>query len=291
MCERVGLSRASYYRLWEQTAPAEAETELREAVQQAALAHRHYGYRRITAWLKRHQWEVGWRKVRRLMREDNLLAVAKRKFIPTTDSQHRFRVYPNLVEHLVIEDINQLWVADLTYIRLMEEFVYLAVVLDAFSRRVVGSALGRTLQASLPLAALNRALRQRQPGPGLVHHSDRGTQYACHKYVHRLEACQAVLSMSRPARPWENARCESFIRTLKKEALDGRGYRSLQELKDHLEEFIEQTYNRVRLHSALGYQSPEEFEQKLARHKPQSWSFPAALTFPRYEEVPFLEGG
>lgn len=206
----------------------------------------------------------------------------RRKFVVTTDSNHRFRVHPNLAEAMELTAVNQLWIADLTYIRLRREFVFLAVVLDAFSRKVIGWELGRTLETRLPIAALEAAIASRRPQPGLVHHSDRGTQYASNEYVKRLEACGAHLSMSRPARPWENGKCESFIKTLKREEIDARRYVSFAELRQHIEEFIEQIYNRVRLHSALGYRSPEEFESS---QKPEvKWS-PAALSFFRHEEI------
>jgi putative transposase len=222
MCELAVVSRASFYRHWETQEPNEAEMALRDAVQRAALAHRYYGYRRIRALLEREGLVVGAKKVRRVMQHDNLLAVRRRKFVVTTESEHRFEVHPNLAQHLELSDLNQLWVADLTYVRLEREFVYLAVVLDAYSRRVIGWALDRSLGAGVALAALEKALASRQPQPGLVHHSDRGAQYASAEYVNRLEACGAVLSMSRPGRPWENSRCESFIKTLKYEELDAR---------------------------------------------------------------------
>ena len=206
MCELAGVSRASFYRHWEAQEPTQAEMALRDAVQRAALAHRYYGYRRIRAFLEREGLSVGAKKVRRLMPQDNLLALRRRKFVVTTESEHRFEVHPNLAQHLELSDLNQLWVADLTYVRLEREFVYLAVVLDAYSRRVIGWALDRSLGAGVALAALEKALVSRQPQPGLVHHSDRGTQYASAEYVQRLEACGAVLSMSRPGRPWENDR-------------------------------------------------------------------------------------
>jgi putative transposase len=216
------------------------------------------------------------------LRTDNLLAVRRRKFVVTTDSNHRFRVYPNLAESMELTALNQLWVADITYIRLRWEFVFLAIVLDAFSRKAIGWELGRTLETKLALAALEAALASRHPRPGLVHHSDRGTQYASNEYVTRLEACGAHLSMSRPASPRENGKCESFIKTLKREEIDARCYANFAELRQRLGEFIEQIYNKVRLHSALGYRSPEEFEQsQLPEGK---WS-PAALRFCRHEEV------
>lgn len=282
MCELAGVSRASFYRNWEQKAPAEAELALRDAVQKTALSHRGHGYRRITPLLQRAGFVVGTEKVRRILRSDNLLAVRRRKFVVTTDSNHRFRVYPNLAESLAVTAVNQLWVADITYLRLRREFVFLAVVLDGFSRKVVGWELGRTLETRLPLGALECALAGRQPQPGLVHHSDRGTQYASNEYVKRLEAAGMQISMSRAGSPWENGKCESFMKTLKREEIDARRYTGFEELRQHLEEFIEQVYNKVRLHSALGYRSPEEFE--ASENPGVKWS-PGALSFLRYEEI------
>jgi transposase InsO family protein len=285
MCELAGVSRASYYRHWEEQAPQEAEMALRDAIQRVALAHRFYGYRRVTVLVQKEGYEVGTKKVRRLMKEDNLLAARRRKFVATTDSEHRFVVYPNLAQHLVLGAVNQLWVADITYVRLEGEFVYVAVVLDGFSRRVVGWAVQRDLQTSLPLKALERAIENRRPQAGLVHHSDRGTQYASNDYVQRLESIGAVCSMSRAGRPWENGKCESFIKTLKQEEIDARGYRTLEELERNIAEFMEQIYNRVRLHSALGYLSPEEFERRPV--EPGSWPawLPACLSLRRHEEA------
>ena len=286
MCQLAEVSRASFYRHWEQVAPNEAAVGLRDAMQRAALEYRCYGYRRIQVLIEREGFQVGEKKVRGMMREDNLLAVRRRKFVVTTDSDHPFHVYPNLAEHLVLSDVNQLWVADLTYLRLLGEFVYLAAVLDAWSRRAVGWALGRSLESALPLLALERAITSRQPQPGLVHHSDRGSQYACKLYVGRLEGIGAVLSMSRAGRPWENGKCESFMATLKREEIDARPYASLEELEQHIQEFIDQTYNRVRLHSALGYWSPEQFEARQAQQKTMPPWLPAGLRFSRHEEVP-----
>jgi putative transposase len=283
MCELAQVSRASFYRNWEQKAPREAEAALRDAAQKAALKHRRYGYRRIAALLDRDGFCVGREKVRRLLKGDNLLAIRRRKFIATTDSEPRFRVHQNLAESLELTGIDQLWVADITYIRLRQEFVYLAVVLDAYSRKVIGWQLGRNLDTSLPLGALGAAIASRHPRPGLVHHSDRGTQYASDQYVKRLEACGAHISMSRPARPWENGKCESFMNTLKREEIDARRYGSFSELQTHVEEFLDQIYNRDRLHSALSYRSPVEFEMSLSEAGAQ-WS-PAVLSFSRHEEI------
>ena len=283
MCELAQVSRASFYRNWEQKAPREAEATLRDAVQKVALKHRRYGYRRIAVLLERDGFCVGRERVRRILKADNLLAIRRRKFIATTDSEHRFRVHQNLAESLELTAIDQLWVADITYLRLRQEFVFLAVVLDAYSRKVIGWQLGRNLDTSLPLGALEAAITSRHPRPGLVHHSDRGTQYASDQYVKRLEGCGARISMSRPARPWENGKCESFMNTLKREEIDARRYRSFSELQAHVGEFLDQIYNRERLHSALNYRSPVEFEKSLGEVGAK-WA-PAALSFPRHEEI------
>jgi putative transposase len=282
MCELAGVSRASFYRSWEQKEPTAAEMAVRDAIHRAALAHRYYGYRRITALLQRQGFMVSPKKVRRLMRADNLMAVRRRRFIVTTESGHRFRVHPNLAENLEITNINQLWVADLTYLRLGQEFAYLAVVLDAYSRRVIGWALGRSLEVRLTLEALEHAIIARQPKPGLVHHSDQGIQYVSQSYVDRLESLGAVLSMSRPGSPWENGRCESFIKTLKYEELEARQYQTIEELREHVTEFIDQIYNVKRLHSALAYRSPIEFEKQ--HESDRAW-MPATLSFLRHEEI------
>lgn len=284
MCQISGVSRASYYREWEKTAGAEADTDLRDQIQKIALRFRRYGRRRVTAELRKQGCSASQSKIRRILREDNLLAVRRRKFVVTTRKDNRFRVYPNLAERLELSQTDQLWVADITYIRLRREFVYLAVVLDAYSRKVVGRALGRELKSSLTVSALQKALDSRHPGPGLVHHSDQGSQYACQEYVGLLERHKAFPSMSRAGRPWENGRCESFIKTLKEEEIDARPYGDLSELEQHIEEFIEHYYNRERLHSALGYRSPEEFEQKVATEG-CTQSMPAAMWLSVHQEV------
>jgi transposase InsO family protein len=285
MCELAGVSRASFYRHWQKQEPAAAETELRAAVQRLALVHRYYGYRRIAVLVQREGLAAGAKVVRRLMREDNLLAIRRRRFVVTTDPDHTFRVWPNLAQYLQLTDINQLWVADFTFVRLEEEFVYLAVVLDAYSRRVIGWALDRTMTGSLTVKALERALALRRPSPGWVHHSDQGSQYACVEYVDLLEKSGAVLSMSRAGCPWENGRCESFIKTLKQEEIDARPYRTMEELAAHVEEFIERVYNSVRLHSALAYQSPVEFEQQQSSNKQRPEWLPASMSFLRHREI------
>jgi len=287
MCQATGVSRAGFYRGWEQKAPDAAAMALRDAIQRTSVEHPRYGAAKVAELLRRNGWVVSVTRVQRVRREDNLLAVRRRKFVVTTDSDHEFLVYPNLAQYMVLSAVNQLWVADITYLRLASEFVYFAVVLDAFSRRALGWAVGPNLQTTLPLKALERAIAARAPGPGLVHHSDRGTQYASNDYVRRLEECRITISMSRPARPWENARCERFMRTLKEEEIDCREYATLAELERNLEDFIERFYNRIRLHAALGYCSPEEFEQKQAglMASPPASGVLAALSFRRHQEI------
>lgn len=260
LCEVSHVARASYYRWWRLVAPQDADGELRDRVQRICLAHRGYGYRRVQASLCQQGLQVNHKKIRRLMREDNLLAVRKRKWITTTDSHHQLAVFPNLARLVAPDGADQLWVADLTYIRLRSEFVYLAVVLDAWSRRVVGWALGRDFTASLPKKALLAAIAERRPAAGLIHHSDRGVQYASLEYVAVLQQHQIIGSMSRTGNPYDNARCESFLKTLKQEEIYCQRYRTLEELRVNLEQFIEHYYNQHRLHSALDYRSPAEFE-------------------------------
>lgn len=262
MCKLIGVSRASYYRHWHESAPKREETALRDVIQRLALANKHYGYRRIGALLRREDWCVNHKRVVRLMRDDNLLCLRRAAFKPpTTDSNHDFKIYPNLARRLVPTAVNQLWVADITYVRLAEAFVYLAVVLDAFSRKVVGWAMEDHLKASLALAALELALKNRDVAPGgLVHHSDRGVQYACGDYIDRLEAAGIQPSMSRVGCPYDNAMAESFMKTLKVEEVDGSNYRDIDVARSHIGSFIETVYNRQRLHSALNYLSPMEFE-------------------------------
>ncbi len=264
MCRLGQVSRAGFYRHWQQRQPRGEETELRAEVQRIALTHRrNYGYRRVTEQLRGEGWAVNRKRVARLMAEDNLLCLRQRSFVHTTDSGHDLRVHLNLAARLELTGIDQLWVADITYIRLAEQFVYLAVVLDAYSRRVVGWALDQRLDATLAVCALRQAIDARQPAPGLVHHSDRGVQYASHTYAGLLAEHGIVPSMSRPGNPYDNAQCESFMKTLKQEEIYTRRYRDRPDLEVHIGQFLERYYNRSRLHSALDYRSPEDFEQSL----------------------------
>jgi putative transposase len=262
LCQMTGLSRAGFYRWRAPLSATLVEMEVRSQLQQVALEWPFYGYRRINIELQQRGFAVNHKRVLRLMREDNLLCLRRKSFVVTTDSNHNLRVYPNLARGMQPVAINQLWVADITYIRLRAEFVYLAVVLDAYSRRVIGWALGRTLEAKLAASALRMAIDRRKPAAGLVHHSDRGVQYASAEYTDLLKEQLACISMSRRGNPYDNAACESFMKTLKYEEVYRNEYRDLPDALASLGEFIEKVYNRTRLHSALGYVPPIEFEQK-----------------------------
>ena len=262
LCQMTGVNRAGFYRWRTPRQATPVEMEIRDQIQRIALQWPTYGYRRITAELRRLGFDVNRKRVLHMMREDNLLCVRHRAFMVTTDSRHNLPVYPNLAKHIHPTAINQLWIADITYVRLRTEFVYLAVVLDAFSRRVIGWALGRTLEAELAVAALRMAIQQRQPGPGLIHHSDRGVQYASNEYISLLRQHQIKISMSRKGNPYDNAACESFMKTLKHEEVYRNDYRDFAEAREGIGDFLESVYNQKRLHSALGYVPPAEFENQ-----------------------------
>ncbi len=263
MCTLAGVSRRGFYRFDPDEKPAERDMDLRDAIQRIALEMPSHGRPRMTAELRRRGWMVNPKRVYRILREDNLLCLRRRKFLVTTDSRHSFRVYPNLAGQMKLSNVNQLWTADITYIRLQTEFVYLAVVLDAFSRRVIGWALDRTLEARLTVAALAMALSRRSVKAGLVHHSDRGVQYAADDYTGLLDRHGIQISMSRKGNPYDNARTESFMKTLKYEEVYRQEYRDLPNALRSLRRFMEKVYNEKRLHSALGYLPPSEFEANL----------------------------
>ncbi len=261
LCRLVEVSRAGFYRWRDAARVKDGHLDVRDQIQRIALEWPCYGWRRVQAELQRRGWEVNHKRVRRIMREDNLLCLRRRKFVVTTDSNHSRPVYPNLAGEMTLTGIDQLWVADITYIRLETEFVYLAVVLDAFSRRVIGRALDRMLEDDLAIVALRMALAKRSPAPGLVHHSDRGVQYASNDYTSLLKGHGGKISMSRKGNPYDNAACESFMKTLKYEEVYRQEYRDMAEARASIERFIEKVYNQQRLHSALGYRPPTEFER------------------------------
>jgi putative transposase len=266
-CAVLAVNRGSYYR---SEAPLAADRErpaeamgLRERIEAITLEFPGYGYRRVTAQLQREGWAVNHKRVLRIMREESLLCELQRRWVKTTDSEHGLRTYPNLLAQRgwrQLTGINQAWAADLTYIRLREGFCYLAALLDAFSRRVVGWHLAERLDASLTVTALERALASRCPPPGLIHHSDQGVQYACRDYVAVLEGVGARISMAAKGTPRENAQAESFFRTLKYEEVYLQEYETVLDVEPSVGRFIESVYNEKRLHSSLGYRPPSEFE-------------------------------
>jgi putative transposase len=271
LCGLAGLPRATYYRHLAGRRGETAECELRDLIQRICLQHRFYGYRRVTATLRRQGMVVNAKKVQRLMREDNLLAQRRMPFLkPPAERPSGFLVVPNLVRGLVPSAPDQIWVADITYVHLAKAFAYLAVILDAFSRKAVGWAFENTLDASLAVAALEKALDARKPGPGsLIHHSDRGVQYASIAYRQRLADRDITISMSRPGNPFDNAKAESFMKTLKTEEINGKAFTDLSDARRRIDSFIAEVYNKERLHSALGYQSPLEFETAFAQNNPR----------------------
>ena len=267
LCRLAGLSRATYYRHMAVGADDGFDHDLQDAIQHICLKPRYYGYRRVTATLRRQGHGVNAKKVLRLMREDNLLAQRRKPFlVPPPGRPERFVVVPNLVRGLVPSGPDQIWVADITYVHLARAFAYLAVILDAFSRKAVGWALEHGLDASLAMAALDQALDARRPPKGsLIHHSDRGVQYASLVYRQRLADHDVTVSMSRPGNPFDNAKAESFMKTLKTEELNARSFKTIGDARIRIDDFIANIYNTERLHSALGYRSPLEFETAFAQ--------------------------
>jgi len=269
LCHLAGLPRATYYRHLGRHSREMVECELCDQIQRICLKHPFYGYRRVTAMLRRQGMVVNAKKVLRLMREDNLLAQRKAPFLkPPAERPKGVLVVPNLVRGLVPSAPDQIWVADITYVHLARTFAYLAVILDAFSRKAVGWAFDNTLDASLAISALETALQARRPAPGsLIHHSDRGVQYASIAYRQRLADRDITISMSRPGSPFDNAKAESFMKTLKAEEVNGKAFSDISDARRRIDGFIADVYNKERLHSALGYQSPLEFETAFAQNK------------------------
>lgn len=263
LCALLGVSRSWYYARANGARPQERDVALRDVIEQIVLDFPGYGYRRVTHALQREDWAVNHKRVLRVMREESLLCQLKRRFVVTTESGHAHPAYPNVLTDTVLDRIDQAWVADITYIRLPTTFVYLAAVLDAYSRRCVGWALSRWIDTDLTVAALTMALTARQPVPGLIHHSDHGVQYTSGDYMAVLEAVGARISMAARGNPYENAKAESFFKTLKHEEVYLQEYRTFEEAEANLERFIAEVYNTKRLHSSLGYQPPVEFEAAL----------------------------
>ncbi len=261
LCALLGVNRAWYYaQQREDLAVREEETRLRDAIERVVLDFPGYGCRRVTKALQRDGRAVNHKRVLRVMRQESLLCQLRRRFVATTDSHHGCPTYPNLLRGLAPDRRDQAWVADITYIRLPTTFVYLACLLDAHSRRCVGWHLSRQIDTRLTLAALDRALTDRRPAPGLIHHSDQGVQYASAAYVARLAEAGAQISMAAAGNPYENAQAESFFKTLKREEVYLKDYRTFEEARTNLAHFIDDVYNTKRLHSSLGYRPPVEFE-------------------------------
>ena len=260
----MGIARSTYYRRPKQPCFKRQlkEADLRDRIEEIVAEYPRYGYRRVTRQLKREEWTVNHKRVARVMREESLQCQIKRRWVKTTDSNHRYRVYPNLLEGLTAARPNEAWVADITYIRILTGFLYLAVILDLYSRKVIGWALSQHIDTELTLAALGMALEERRPPSGCIHHSDRGVQYACHVYVDELRAAGIRISMARKGNPYDNAAAESFMKTLKYEEVYLWDYRTVEDVRERIPYFLEEVYNQKRLHSALGYCPPNEFEEK-----------------------------
>jgi transposase InsO family protein len=264
LCAILDVSRSWYYAV-QATTSDEVEVALRDEIEALVLEFPGYGYRRVTKALQRAGWTVNHKRVLRIMREEALLCQLKRRWVPTTDSRHGLTTYPNLLLQTEVSQLNQVWVADITYIRLPRSFAYLAALLDAYSRKVIGWALARWIDTALTLQALDQALATRPVEPGLIHHADRGVQYASSAYVERLQEHGIQISMAARGNPYENAQAEAFFKTLKREEVYLKEYRDITDAEQHLERFIEDVYNTKRLHSALGYRPPAEFELLLSK--------------------------
>lgn len=257
----MGIARSTFY--YQAKNKVEEDKSLVNRIEKIILEFAKYGYRRITKHLHREGIKVNHKRVQRLLQENDLSCKTKKKFICTTDSNHSLKTYPNLLKNLIITRLNQVWVSDITYIRFLKGFVYLAVILDSFSRKVVGYAISKSINGDLALAALKMAVKKRKPIPGCIHHSDRGIQYATIKYIDYLKLNDFQISMSRKGNPYDNAKAESFMKTIKTEKIYLSEYDTYEDLLANISEFIEIVYNKKRLHSALGYLPPNEFEQNF----------------------------
>jgi transposase InsO family protein len=256
----LGVSRSWYYERATAVDRLERDVRLRDAIERIVLDFPGYGYRRVTAELARQGWQVNHKRVLRMMHQEGLLCELQRSWTPTTNSRHGLQTYPNLLASAVLSQRDQVWVADITYIHLPTSFVYLACVLDAWSRRCVGWQLSRRIDTPLTLAALEQAIALRQPQTGLIHHSDRGVQYASAAYVERLTTIGAQVSMSAQGNPYDNAKAESFFKTLKREEVYLNQYETFSDAERQIGRFIDDVYNQKRLHSSLGYRPPMEYE-------------------------------
>jgi transposase InsO family protein len=263
----LNMARSSYYyKEGVNLQKQKEEADLRDRIGKIVVEYERYGYRRVTAALQREGLKVNHKRVQRIMQEEDLICKVKKRWVVTTDSNHPYRVYPNLMKDAKITGVNQAWVADITYIRILTAFVYLAVILDVFSRKVVGWAISLRIDTELTRAALRMAIETRRPPKGCIHHSDRGVQYAAHDYVDDLNAAGFLISMSRKGNPYDNAQAESFMKTLKNEEVYLWDYKTFNDVKKRIPYFIEEVYNEKRLHSALGYCPPNEYESLVARN-------------------------